>query len=85
MQFISEPDTGITPEEETSIPTPPPVALEKPPEGYKYNPLYLETKSKKLQLLMQPSLLERIREQAAAKGSSVNDYIHKLLDKATQG
>jgi len=46
---------------------------------FKYNPLYLETKNKRLQLLMQPSLLNRIREQAAAKGSSVNDYIHELL------
>ena len=39
-----------------------------PPPGYKYNPLYVETKSRRLQLLIQPSLFDKVRVQAQQKG-----------------
>ena len=51
------------------------------PEGYKPNPAYIETKSRRLQLLMQPSLHDRIKARAAAEGLSVNEYIHKTLEE----
>lgn len=51
------------------------------PEGYKPNPAYIETKSRRLQLLMQPSLHDRIKAHAAAEGLSVNEYIHKTLEE----
>ncbi len=56
----------------------------KIPEGYKLNPLYVETKSKRLQLVLQPSLLARVKERAKEQGLSVNEYIHRLLDEATK-
>ena len=37
------------------------------PEGYKPNPAYIEVKSRRLQLLMQPSLHDRIKARAAAE------------------
>ncbi len=56
----------------------------KPPEGYKINPLYIETKSKRLQLVLQPSLLLRVKERAKEQGLSVNEYVHRILDEATK-
>jgi len=76
MQFISTPEA---PTEQ-----PPQIEQRKPPEGYKLNPLYLETKSKRLQLLVQPSLLNKVKAQAKARGSSVNDYVHSILEEATR-
>lgn len=61
-----------------------PTPAEKPPEGYKLNPLYVETKSRRLQLVLQPSLYEKVKATAKSKGVSVNEYIHKLLEEATR-
>lgn len=56
-----------------------------PPDGYKINPLYLETRSKRLQLLIQPSLIEKIRAKAQREGRSVNDVVHTILEEAFEG
>lgn len=61
-----------------------PQPMEKPPDGYKRNPLYIETKSRRLQLVLQPSLYERVKACAVASGLSVNEYIHQILDSATR-
>jgi len=66
---------------------PSPEPTEKPaetPEGYKLNPLYIETKSRRLQLVVQPSLYERVKTRAKAGGLSVNEYVHQILDEATR-
>lgn len=54
----------------------------KAPEGYKLNPLYLETKSKRIQLLIQPSLHDKLKHKAQSEGTSVNDLIHTILAEA---
>lgn len=51
----------------------------KAPEGYKLNPLYVETKSKRVNLLMQPSIVERMRKTAQAKGLSLNEAINEAV------
>ena len=56
----------------------------KAPEGYKRNPLYTETKSRRLQLVLQPSLFDRVKTKASKSGLSVNEYIHRILDEATK-
>jgi hypothetical protein len=74
MQFIS------TPAEEREVDT---TTVTAPaPEGYKVNPLYIETKSKRLQLLVQPSLLDKLKGRAKAEGRSVNDLVHSILEEA---
>lgn len=77
MQFIS------TPEE-----TPEPKKKDAPkqgiPEGYKLNPEYVEKKSRRLQLLMQPSLYEKLKSKASDEGTSVNNLIHQLLEEAVK-
>lgn len=54
----------------------------KAPKGYKLNPLYIETKSERLQLLVQPSLKAKLKEKAKQKGTSVNDLVHRILEEA---
>ena len=69
MQFISTP----TEEEKTDT--------KEPHAGYKINPLYIETKSRRVQLLLQPSLYERIKARAAAEGHSINECVHSPLEE----
>ena len=80
LQFISTAETETKPPEEKTIAMPQPTG--KPPEGYKVNPLYIETKSKRLQLLVQPSLLDKLKGKAKAEGRSVNDLVHSILEEA---
>lgn len=54
----------------------------KAPEGYKFNPLYIETKSERLQLLVQPSLKAKLKDKAKRDGTSVNDLVHNILEEA---
>lgn len=58
--------------------------LAKPPEGYKLNPLYLEKKSRRLQLLVQPSLFNKIKARADREEKSMNELIHFILEDATR-
>lgn len=57
---------------------------EDAPEGYKVNPLYIEKRSKRLQLLVQPSLYDKIKAKADVEGCSVNDFIHRVLEEAVK-
>ena len=54
----------------------------KAPEGYKLNPLYIETKSDRLQLLIQPSLKAKLKEKAKREVTSVNDLVNSILYNA---
>ncbi len=78
LQFISTAEE--TEEREKTAETVP----AKAPEGYKLNPLYVETKSRRLQLVLQPSLYDRVKARAKASGLSVNEYCHQILDEATR-
>lgn len=78
LQFIStaeEEEQEVTQQE----------APTKAPEGYKLNPLYIETKTRRLQLVLQPSLFDRVKKGAKKSGLSVNEYVHRILDEATRG
>lgn len=50
-----------------------------PQEHYKPNPAYIETKSQRVQLLMQPSLNKALTDEALAQGISKNELIHSIL------
>ena len=85
LQFISTAEPEETRQEERELPASQAKPAEKPPEGYKLNPLYVETKSRRLQLVLQPSLYDSyLRVGAAAAGLSVNEYVHQILDTATR-
>lgn len=74
LQFISKEEAPQT-QKQTD---------KKAPEGYKVNPEYIEKKSRRLQLLMQPSLYKLLKERALGEGTSVNNLIHELLEKAVK-
>ena len=83
LQFISTAETA-EPETQPAEREPMPSTTGKPPAGYKRNPLFVETKSRRLQLVLQPSLYNRVKAGAAAAGLSVNEYVHQILDNATR-
>lgn len=72
MQFISRPaETGEQPAREA-------------PEGYYPNPLYIEKKSRRLQLLIKPSTYEKLKRRADKTGGSVNEAVNAILEKALE-
>lgn len=52
------------------------------PEGYKVNPEYVEKRTKRVQLVLQPSLYEELREYSQKLGISLNDLAHRALYEA---
>lgn len=51
----------------------------------KLNPRYIETKSQRIQLLIQPSLKNKIKKLAHQENRSVNDLIHSILEEYMHG
>ena len=82
LQFISKETIEAVEGKQAAAPTP--RGTEKAPEGYKLNPLYVETKSKRVQLVLQPSLYRKVKAAADAEGISFNEYCHRLLEEATR-
>lgn len=79
LTFISaQPETQPREEEPAHIKT------TDAPEGYKTNPLFVETKSRRMQLLVQPSLYDAIKARATAEGQSVNELVHSILEAAVK-
>lgn len=50
------------------------------PDGYKLNPELVEKKSKRVQLVLKPSLYEKLKTAADKAGISVNEYAHKAFE-----
>lgn len=87
LSFISQESVdAVEKEQNPAGQAPAPItAPVKPPQGYKRNPEFIEVKSKRVQLVMQPSLYQRVKEASAAVGVSFNEYCHQVLDQATRG
>lgn len=79
MQFISTAEETKPEEVREAI-----TERAEAPKGYKLNPAYIETKSKRLQLLVQPSLYEKVKAIADRENKSVNELIHSILEEATR-
>lgn len=75
MQFISSPRE----KEEELAPT-----VSKKAEGYKTNPLYVETKNRRLQLLIRPSVYEKLKRKADLDGNSINETVNIILQNALE-
>ena len=90
MMFISQPEKPQaaeetrTPGKRTRKAETSPLQAEKAPIIPAARPTAprKEFKSRRLQLLIQPSLYEEIRSRAEAEGLSVNEEIHNLLRQA---
>lgn len=55
------------------------------PDGYKVNPLFIEKRTKRVQIIMQPSVFEKAKAKAEQSGKSFNDYVHVLIEKDLDG
>lgn len=53
--------------------------LRKAPKGYKINPAFLEVKSQRVQLVLQPSVVKRLKKAAAKKKLSVNETANTAI------
>ena len=49
------------------------------PEGYRINPAYIEAKTLRKQVVLQPSLYKRAKETATRENISFNELVHKAL------
>lgn len=74
LQFISG---ANEPEQETPQTT--------IPGTYTIAPRKEERKTCRMQLVLKPSLRDKVKERAAQSGVSVNEYIHQVLEIATKG
>lgn len=84
LHFITTKETDLEAEPAADQPQQRPQEAARPPAGYKVDPRYIEKKTTRLQLVLQPSLMERVRAAAKASGLSVNEYCHQALTKATE-
>ena len=50
-----------------------------PPEGYRVNPLYIEKKTRRVNLILQPSVADGLKEVAKAKGISANEAASEAI------
>ena len=75
MNFISQPSIEAVDGK--------PAGTRKPPEGYKLNPEFIETRSKRVQMLIQPSLHRDAKRASEELGISLNDFIHRAIQEAT--
>lgn len=55
------------------------------PKVYKIDKTYVEKRSRRVQLLLQPSLHSRVKAIADQEGCSVNELIHHILQEVTKG
>lgn len=62
-----------------STPTEEPTVTAEPPVGYKIDPAFIETKSRRVQLLIQPSVVNAVDRIAKRKGISRNEAISEAL------
>ena len=88
MMFISQPEPQAAPETKKATrktsrkAEASPLQAERIIPADRPTPPRKEYKSRRLQLLIQPSLYEEIRDRAEAEGLSVNEEIHNLLRQA---
>ena len=76
LQFIS-----TNPGEE--IQTNPSPVTESTNVPMKPNPLYIETRSKRLNLLIQPNLYNKLKAASKAQDISLNELINRVLEEYT--
>ena len=84
LQFISAPREQGTATEQTAAEhtaaDAEPTTTTEPPEGYKVNPLFVEKKTKRAQIVLKPSLYDKAKEASQAAGLSFNDYVCKAIE-----
>ncbi len=52
---------------------------EKIPEGFKVNPEFIEKKSQRVQLLLQPSVVSAVKKLANDRNQSLNETVNEAI------
>lgn len=55
------------------------VIIGKAPKGYKINPAYLETKSERVQIVLQPSIKKKLLAEAKKRKLSINETVTQAI------
>lgn len=53
-----------------------------PPPGFKLNPMFIENRSRRIVLMVQPSMHQKIKARADAVGISMNQFLNDLISDA---
>lgn len=65
-----------------------PAGEQSKPEGMKLNPEYIEKyvekRTKRVQLVFEPSVYKAAKDRAAELNTSLNDYLHRLIKSDLQ-
>lgn len=80
LRFISA-APAEEPAERPDPEAPPARPEDGPGEGYRANSLYVEKKTRRLQLVLRPSLYAQAKRQA--QGISLNEYVCRALERAS--
>ena len=80
MNFISQETIDKVDGKPATIST----GTKKAPAGYKPNPEFIETKSRRVQILIQPSVHADAKALSEELGVSLNDFIGRALQEATR-
>ncbi len=51
----------------------------------KINPIFIEKRNKRLNLRLQTSLYEKLKNKASREGRSMNEKVHSILEEALKG
>ena len=73
LQFITQEEPENKQENNKSYT---PRADAETPAGYKKDPSYIETRSKRVQLLLQPSVVDEVKSKAQANNISMNELFN---------
>lgn len=77
LQFIDQEEPNTEPEKKQKDTKGYEIKYENiTPAGYKKDPSYIETKSKRVQLLLQPSVVNEAKSKAEANNISMNELFN---------
>lgn len=80
MQFISAQEPADKPVQKSTVPGTSNIPPAELAAWVKANPLWAEKKTRRLQLVLRPSVYDLVKTAAAQSKTSVNDYIDKALE-----
>lgn len=77
--------TKVKAEAEAPKKTTPQAAREEEiPDGYKLNPEYIEKRTRRVQIILQPSIYKAAKKIADKRKVSFNDLVHNLLEECVK-
>ena len=86
MNFITQPEEeneplqDLNPEEKERARTIAEMKLSGQAKGKKVNPLFVEAKTRRVSIVLAPSLYKVAKKRADKKGLSFNEYINSLVE-----